>query len=34
MDISVAATIGFTTAAIIGIIVLVFTGTRKKKTSN
>lgn len=33
MDISVAATIGFTTAAVIGIVVLVFTGTRKKKTS-
>jgi hypothetical protein len=30
MDISVVATIGFTTAAVIGIIVLLFTGTRKK----
>jgi hypothetical protein len=33
MDISVVATIGFTAAAVIGIIVLVFTGTGKKKTS-
>ena len=31
MDISVVATIGFTTAAVIGIIVLVFTGTRKEE---
>lgn len=31
MDISVIATIGFTTAAVIGIIVLLFTGPRKKK---
>jgi hypothetical protein len=34
MDISVVATIGFTTAAVIGIVVLIFTGTRKKKTSH
>jgi len=34
MDISVIATIGFTTAAVIGIIVLIFAGTRKKKTSH
>jgi hypothetical protein len=27
----VIATIGFTTAAVLGIIVLLFTGTRKKK---
>lgn len=33
MDISIFATIGFTTAAVIGIIVLIFTGTRKKKES-
>lgn len=33
MDISIVATIGFTTAAVIGIIVLIFAGT-KRKTSN
>jgi len=31
MDISIAATIGFTTVAVIGVIVLVFS-TRKGKT--
>jgi len=30
MDISIAATIGFTTAAVIGIIVLVFTARKGK----
>lgn len=30
MDISIVATIGFTTAAVVGIIVLIFAGTRKK----
>jgi hypothetical protein len=35
MDISVFATIGFTSAAVIGIIVLVFTaGGKKKDTEN
>lgn len=31
MDISIVATIGFTAAAVVGIIVLIFAGTRKKK---
>lgn len=30
MDVSILATIGFTTAAVIGIFVLIFSGTRKK----
>jgi len=33
MDISIFATIGFTTLAVIGILVLLFTGSRKKKAS-
>jgi hypothetical protein len=33
MDISVLATIGFTTAAVIGIIVLIVTAGSKKKDS-
>jgi hypothetical protein len=32
MDISILATIGFTTAAVIGIIVLIVTAGRKKDT--
>lgn len=31
MDTSIIATIGFTTAAVIGIIVLIFTAGSKKK---
>jgi hypothetical protein len=35
MDVSIIATIGFTTAAVIGIIVLVVTaGSGKKNTRN
>jgi flagellar basal body-associated protein FliL len=30
MDISIIATIGFTTLAVIGILVLLFTGSKKK----
>lgn len=30
MDISVIATIGFTTAAVIGIIILIFAGNKGK----
>jgi len=33
MDISIVATIGFTTAAIIGIIVLVFSAGKEKGDS-
>jgi len=34
MDISVFATIGFTVAAVIGIIVLIATAGKKKDTQN
>jgi hypothetical protein len=33
MDISIAATIGFTTAAVIGIIVLVFSARKGKNNA-
>jgi len=34
MDISIFATIGFTTAAVIGIIVLIFAGSSKKDSKS
>ena len=33
MDISIIATIGFTTAAVLGIIALIFTAGKEKQTT-
>ena len=33
MDISILATIGFTTAAVIGIVILIFTAGKGKKAA-